>query len=460
MSNHHQLLVLGTGAVGQTVAYAGRKHGKTVAVVETQAPGGTCPNRGCDAKKPFVNAAALVHHARSLQAIGGGVTGELALDWPALVDFKRSFTDPVGELTTRDLVKAGITILSGRPTFIDARTVSVDGTSHTADQIVIATGQRPRTLDIPGGELTVDSDAFLELDDLPARVAFIGGGYIGMEFACVAAVADRHVTVLASREHVLDGFDADAVSTLEAGLKDLGAHGLHVVPQSRATSIQQTNDGLAVFADGPDPVAVVDLVVNATGRVASIDDLKPEAAGIPVTKAGIAVDQHLRSTGPHHVWAGGDVADNGRPSLIPTAAQDGRVIAHNLFAAAEDDLREQVLTPPASIAFTLPPIAAAGLTESEAREKHGDAITVTAGKLNTKKFFRMLGEQHAFYKLIFDPEGRLIGAHLTGPHAEEVINVFAVALGTHCNETQLCNATVTYPTVTAALQTAFRKADV
>jgi len=453
------LCVLGSGAVGQIVAYAGRKAGLSVTLIENAPPGGTCPNRGCDAKKPFVNAALMAHRVNALAAAGGGVA-PTTIDWAQIASFKKSFTDPVGRLTADDLRDAGVELRDATPGFIDAQTVEAGGHTVTADRFVIATGQRPRPLDVPGGELTVDSDAFLNLDDLPARVAFIGGGYIGMEFACAAAIAGREVTVITPGDHVLKGFDPDVVATLEAGLPGLGPHGVRVIHQRRVGSVTKGADGLTVHADDNEATALVtaDLVVNATGRVASIEGMNLAAAGVEASKRGVVVDAYLRSPGNPRVWAGGDVVDGKRPPLIPTAVDDGRTLKHNLFAAeSENAWRKRADTPPASVAFTTPAVAGVGMTESEARDAHGDGAQVITTDLSGKKYFRQLGQKHASCKLIFDADERLIGAHLAGESADEVINVFALALGQCCDGDGLCDATLTYPSVTAALQTAFRK---
>ncbi len=461
MQQHFELCVLGSGAVGQTVAYGGRKAGLSVAIVETQAPGGTCPNRGCDAKKPFVNAAGLMYRANHLALAGGGIA-PTTLDWAQIAAFKKSFTDPVGRLTTADLKRAGVELIAGGPRFTGPNTLVVDGRTLTADRLVIATGQRPRPLDVPGAGLTLDSDAFLDLDDLPPRVTFIGGGYVGMEFACAAAMAGRQVTVVATQDHVLAGFDPDIVATLEAALPTLGPHGVTVIPNRRAGSFSSTPDGITVHANDAAATALVtaDLVVNTTGRVASVDGLDLAAAGITAGPRGVEVDKHLRCPGNPRVWAGGDVADNGRPALIPTAVDDARVLAHNLFQAAGDaELQTRpVDKPQASVAFTLPAVAGVGLTEAQARRQHGPGLHVAQGNFATKKFFRELGQPHVAWKMIFAPDRRLLGAHLAVEGSDEVINLLALSLGQIPEDAALYHATLTYPSVSSAVQTAFRKA--
>jgi len=470
MTQNFDVCVLGSGAVGQTVAYAGRKAGLSVTVLETRAHGGTCPNRGCDAKKPYVNAAGLMHQVNSLQAVKGGIDAA-AIRWADIAAFKKTFTDPVGPLTAKDLKAQGIELIDGQPAFINESTLQIGDHQITAERFVIATGQRPRTLDIPGGELTINSDELLELDDLPPHVAFIGGGYIGMEFACAAAMAGHQVTVIATGPHALAGFDPDTVATMEAALPGLGKHGVKIIHNHRVDSIttapapapgSSASGALTVHANDAGATALVtaDLVINATGRVASIDGMNLEAAGIASSPRGVVVDGFLRCPGNPRIWAGGDVADNGRPPLIPTAVQDARVLAHNLFKAeSSNQFKPRPDGSLASVAFTVPAVAGAGLTEQEARDQHGDDnVHVFSGNLATKKFFRELGQTHASYKYIFDNDHRLLGAHYTGESADETINLLALALEQPGESHPLFNATLTYPSVSAALQTAYRKA--
>ena len=453
------LVVLGSGAVGQVVAYDGRKRRKSVLVVESGDFGGTCPNRGCDAKKPYVHAAAVLHAVQRLQAAGAGVVGGLRMDWSQTAAFKKAFTRVVDPATRGDLQKAGIQLHHGAAAFAGPDTLELDdGRRVRFGAAVVATGERPRPAGFPGGELAIDSDAFLGLDDLPQSVCFVGSGYIGMEFACAAAMAGREVAVVGSRAHPLDGFDVDAVEVLEASLPTLGPHGVRLVAGARVTRLQRRGDRVAVFTDGDAPAAVAHLVVNATGRVPSVEGPSLGAAGVETTPGGVVVDDTLRSPGNPRVWAGGDVAGTGRPALIPTAVADARLLVKNLAAAdAGEPLEALERVPPATVAFTIPTLASVGMTEAQAREAHGDGVLLSTGRLEGKKFYRQLGVEHAYYKLVFDPERRLLGAHLAGPESEEVINAFAVALHECCDEDRLCKGVLTYPTVTAAVQSAYRK---
>ena len=449
------LLVLGSGTVAQIVAYPAAKAGWSVVMVESTAFGGTCANRGCDAKKPLVNAAEALHRVRALR--DAGLVGELKLDWKQLMAFKRTFTDPVDAKTLDDLQGAGIRTVRGLPKFEDADTVRVgDDTFRPKRATLIATGQRPMHLDIPGAGHAIDSDAFLELDALPPRVALIGGGYISMEFAGAAAAAGAQVTVIQRGTYPLKQFDADAVKVVLAGMN---AHGIDVLTQRSASEIEKLDSGgfRIRFEEDTAPPVEADLVVAAPGRVPSIDGMDLDAAGIDFdAKAGICVDAHGRSTSHPRVWAGGDVAATERPALTPTAVVEGRLIADRLVRGVDRVLDAE--TPIPSAAFTIPTIAEVGLG-SDAAEAAGHAVEVVAGDASQWKMMRELGERHAYYRFVFDADTqKLLGATLVGPHVEEIINVFALAIRDGCDRNHFTSTIFAYPSYGFNLQNVVRKA--
>ena len=443
------VVVLGAGVAAQSVVYRLAEAGRSVAVVEAGPWGGTCATRGCSAKKPYVNAAMAVRSARQMQ--GRGVTGQLMLDWRALLEFKRTFTEPPKRDSPREMKEAGINTFEGAAKFVDPHTVQVGDQRLQGWQIVIAVGREPRPLEIPGSESTITSDGFLELAELPPRIVFVGGGYIAMEFAGVAAMAGADVTVIESAVYPLGPFDTDAVRTVLASFE---AVGVKVLTRREVVAVQRGDDGsLYVSCDDGRPPIACDLVVNATGRRPAITDMGLDQVGIAHGKQGVRVDEFLRSTSHPHLWAAGDVADNGRPPLTPTASEDGRVVAHNLLHGPG---QTQIRHPVASVAFTLPPITSAGDTESQAREKYSD-IEVLSGDLSTSEVYQQQGERFGYYKLIFCDRQVLRGVHLVGPDCPEVINLFALAIGQQCDKQSLCNATLGYPTLAFNLFSKFRE---
>ncbi len=390
-----------------------------------------------------------VRDARQMQ--GHGLDGELRLDWRALLEFKRKFTEPPKSDSPREMRDAGIATFDGAARFVDPHTVEVGGQRLRGEQIVIAAGREPRPLDIPGAEHTIDSDGFLELPYLPRRVVFVGGGYISMEFAGVAATAGVEVTVLESGVYPLKPFDQDAVRTVLASFEDLG---IKVLTRRKVAAVERAEDGSYRVSCGDDQAPVAcDLVVNATGRRPAVGGMNLDGVGIPHGRQGIAVNDYLQVRGFDHLWAAGDIADNGRAPLTPTASEDGRVVAHNLVHGPQ---RTQINSPVASVGFTLPPIASVGDTEAQARETYDD-VEVLAGDMSTMQHYRQQGERFATYKLVFCDRQILRGAHLVGPDCGEVINLFAMAINTGCDKDTLCNATLGYPTLAFNLFSKFRK---
>jgi glutathione reductase (NADPH) len=274
-----------------------------------------------------------------------------------------------------------------------------------------------------------------------------------MEFAGVAAAAGKQVTVIESSTYPLGPFDKDCVRTLLAAMQD---QGIDILTRRQVQAIEKTSSGFMIKTDSGQPTIEVDLVVAAVGRKPSVDKLNLEAGGVEHGKAGIKVDEHLRSVSNPRVFAGGDVADQGRPPLTPIASQDAGVLAHNLWAA-DDALREHSTSPIASVAFTCPPIASVGLLESEAREQHGD-IDIKAGDMSSWKLLREHGHDHGSYKLIFQADdGPLLGAHLVGYGVDEVINLFSLAICQKCSCDDLCKAALAYPTLGFNLHNLLRR---
>src|SRR5260370_19602049 len=222
--------------------------------------------------------------------------------WPDLIRFKRSFTDPVPEENEKSFEEAGTTALNGRAHFVDRTSVQVDGETLVGRRVVIATGARPATLGIQGEENLTTSTQFLELDELPRRIAFVGGGYIAFEFAHIAARAGAQVHILHRGSHPLEQFDADLVAMLVHATRELG---IEIRLQTEVTAVERTGDRLLVHtrAGGNDQVVEADLAVHAAGRVPDIDDLDLDAADIATNQMGITVNEYLQSVSNTAVYA-------------------------------------------------------------------------------------------------------------------------------------------------------------
>src|SRR5260370_1833793 len=222
MGERFDLIVSGTGAGGATAAYKCRKAGWEVAIIDSRPFGGTCALRGCDPKKVLVGAADLIDWIRRMEAKGVSAT-EAKIDWPSLMRFKKTFTDPVPENREKEYAKAGIAAFHGRTRFLDQTSLQVDHDTLSGRFILIAAGAKPATVGISGEPHLTTSDQFLELEQVPQRIISVGGGYISFEFAHVAARAGAQVQILHRLVRPLEGFEADLVEQVVEAMGELGS---------------------------------------------------------------------------------------------------------------------------------------------------------------------------------------------------------------------------------------------
>src|SRR5713101_5072787 len=434
------LIVIGTGAAGASAANACRSAGWNVAIVDSRPFGGTCALRGCDPKKVLVGATEVIE--RSRQMAGKGISSDaVKIDWPALMRFKRTFTQPVPADREQRFSEAGIAVFHGRARFTDKTTIQVGGDTLTGRFVLIAAGARPGTLRIPGEEHLTTSEKFLELDSLPPRILFVGGGYISLEFAHVSARSGAQVQILHRGARPLEKFDPDMVDRLVHATRELGI-ALHL--KTAVQKIEKSSAQFTVHAavDGVPRTFEADLVVHGAGRVPEIDDLDLETAGVLREKRGVCVNEFLQSVSNPNVYAAGDAAAKG-PPLTPVAAMEGEVVAANLL---NGNHRTPELDAVASIAYTLPPVAFVGLLEAAAKEK---GLKFRVNHQDTSEWYstRRLGAKYSAYKeLVEDETERILGAHLIGPHAEEQINLFTLAIQCGIRSSDIEKTLFAYPT--------------
>jgi len=357
--------------------------------------------------------------------------------------FKRTFTDAYPEDREASLRKQGVALFHGVARFTGRSTIAVGADILTATRgIVIASGARPATLGIEGEAHVATSDAFLDLDVLPRSIAFIGGGFISFEFAHIAARAGARVAILHRGSRPLEHFEPELVDALVERTRTLGVDvrlGLDV------TGVERVDGRYRVFGttSGEHVSIDADLVVHGAGRVPDLADLACPAGGVLCGERGVEVTPHLRSTSNPLVYAAGDCADSGGPPLTPVAGYEGRVVAANLLDAAGATADYRVVP---SVVFTLPPLAAVGLTEARARAA-GLRFSVKSGDTSSWYSSRRLGEDTSGFKVLVDDDSsRVVGAHLLGPHADEVVNVFAVAMRAGMKADELKQTIWAYPT--------------
>jgi glutathione reductase (NADPH) len=436
--------VLGTGSAAQTVAYAGREASRSVAVIDSRPFGGTCQLRGCDPKKVLVGVSELVDWSHRMQGKGGSPPA-MSINWPDLIRFKRSFTDPAPGQNEQGFEQAGIIARHGRARFVDRTSLQVEGETLVGRHVVIATGARHATLGIRGEEHLTTSTQFLELDELPRRITFVGGGYIAFEFAHIAARAGAHVQVLHRGSRPLKQFDPDLVAMLVQATVDLG---VEVRLQTQVTAIEPRADRLLVHARASEQEQMLeaDMVVHAAGRVPEIDDLDLKVAGVERKEDGVSVNEYLQSVSNPAVYAAGDAVASGGFPLTPVAGMQGGIVATNLL---EGNHKTPNYAGIPSVVFTTPPLARVGLSEEAA---HSAGLRFATHHEDTSGWYtsRRVASPHTGFKtLVEEGTGRILGAHLLGPHAEEVINPFALAIRTGLRANDLKEMVFAYPTSTS-----------
>src|SRR5581483_9909495 len=362
------------------------------------------------------------------------------IDWPALMQFKRTFTQPVPADREQQFTKAGIAVFHGRARFADETTIQVGNDTLIGRYFLIAAGAWPTTLHIPGEEHLTTSDKFLELDRLPPRILFVGGGYISLEFAHISARTGAQIQILHRGARPLERFDPDMVARLVKATEELG---VTVRLNTAVQKIEKNSGHFTVHAsvNGVSQSFEADLVVHGAGRVPEIDDMDLKTGKVEHTKRGVTVNDYLQSVSNPNIYAAGDAAAKG-PPLTPVAAIEGEVVAANLL---KGNHRTPDLAAVASIAYTIPPVAAVGLLEATAKEK---GLKFRVNHQDTSDWYssRRIGARYSAFKVLIEDESeRILGAHLIGPHAEEQINLFTLAIRSGIRASDIEQTLFAYP---------------
>ncbi|MDO3412516.1 NAD(P)/FAD-dependent oxidoreductase [Saccharibacillus sp. CPCC 101409] len=440
------LIVLGTGSAGQSVASACRKEGWSVAIVDPRPFGGTCSQRGCDPKRVLAGAAEIIARSRNLK--GKGIKSENAIDWAELMAFKNTFTRGIPESTEEKFEKEDIRYFHGTASFAGRQSIQVGEHTLTGGKVLIATGAKPAPLSIQGEELLLRSDDFLDLEILPEKIVLIGGGYISYEFAHIAAEAGSEVHLVHNNDKPLKNFDPDLVEALTEALKETGVI-FHLNTETK--SIARTGNGyvLEVEENGRPLRIECGAAVHGAGRVPNIDELDLQKGGVDADKKGIKVDDHLRSLSNPDVYAAGDVSGSPGLPLTPIAGLEAKAVAANL-------LKEGSATPnytaTPSIVFTYPMLASVGMTEQQARES-GKNIKVNFSDMSDWYTYKRSNDRPSMAKVILDAsDGTILGAHVLNGEAEHLINYFTIAMRHGLKAEQLSDTLFAYPTEASDIQ--------
>ena len=446
------LIVIGTGTAASTTAHECSSLGWKVAIIDSLPFGGTCALRGCDPKKVLVEAVKVVDSAQRHENKGILGSDKVHIKWSDLIHFKKTFTEPFPKHREEGYKKAGIVPFHGHARFIGPNAVKVKGDEKgnnnnniflNGKKILVATGSKPMQLNIPGSANIITSDRFLEFgeDRLPNRIVFVGGGYISFEFAHIAAHAGAKVTILHRGKQPLEHFDPDLVNMLVQRSRDIGID-IHL--QSAVEKINKSSDDGGSYAVHYSNSSVVsnnnnnnnnqkkitkriecDMVVHGAGRIPNTDGLDLAAAGVEHTMQGIKVNEYLQSVSNPSIYAAGDVAASGGLPLTPVATYEGSLVATNLIKG--NVLKSNYSGLP-SVVFTIPPLASVGMQENEAKEA-GFRFRIKYENTASWASSRRVGETCSGFKVLIEQDNnRILGAHILGPHAEEVINIFSMAI--------------------------------
>ena len=446
MTDHYELLVIGGGSGGLAHAQRAAEYGVKAAAIESGRLGGTCVNVGCVPKKVMWYAANQTHQMHHAADYGFDVE-QKGFDWTTLKRNRDAYVKRLNGIYENNLDKRGVDYISGWASFVDANTVEVGDRRITADNIVIATGGRPMVPDIPGAEYGITSDDFFELEEQPKRVLIAGSGYIAVELGGVFNALGSETHIVVRKDGIVRSFDNMLGEELMQAMRQAGVSiDTGVIP----SAVEKTDEGLVVTADDGRTFGPVDCVLWAIGRSPNIEGLNLEAAGVETDDEGfIPVDKYQMTNVPH-IAALGDVT--GAIALTPVAIAAGRRLADRLYNGMEGRHLEYHTI--ATVIFSHPPMGTVGLTEAEARVKYRDDIKVYRSSFIGMYYALGQDKERTVMKLITaGPEEKIVGCHIIGDGADEMMQGFAVAIRMGATKKDFDDTVAIHPTSAEELVT-------
>ena len=433
----YDLFVIGAGSGGVRASRIAASLGARVAVAESHRAGGTCVIRGCVPKKLLVYAAHFHEDFEDARGYGWTVP-EATFSWPALIEAKNREIARLEGIYEKLLASAGVTLMHGRATLADAHTVELNGKRITAKYLLIATGGWPVKPDIPGAELGITSNEAFELKELPRRVLMVGGGYIAVEFAGIFKGLGAEVTLSYRGEEILRGFDDDVRKHLRT---EMEAKGIKVLREHQLAAIERDGGALRVRAGNGAPDLTVDAVMFATGRTPNTANLGLPQAGVTLDAGGtVVVDQYSR-TSVDNIYAVGDLTN--RVQLTPVAIREGQAVAQTLFGARPVSVTHNNIP---SAVFSQPPVGTVGDTESQAIAKYGK-VEVYQSTFRPMKHTLSGRSEKTYMKLLVDAASqKVVGAHMVGPDAPEIIQGIGIAVVAGLTKQQFDETVGIHPT--------------
>lgn len=436
----YDLLIIGAGTAGMAAAKKAADYGVKVGIIEKEAVGGTCLNRGCTPKKLMVYAADFALQ-EPLASSYGWQKCNRQLDWSKLMQNIHQRLNTINNSFKDTLKEKGIDLISGEARFVDRNTVKVGDRTLGADKILIAVGGHPIKPDFPGKELAITSRQMFQLSKVPQKIAIVGGGYIGVEFSSMMNAFGAEVVLMDTSELILSGFDRDLQENVLQGLSD---RGIKFIANTTAEKIEREGDRLKLYLDNQQAI-VADKVLLATGRAPSTKSLDLNRAGVTTGDKGeIEVDEYLRTQNPN-IYAIGDCID--RVPLTPVAKAEALAVIETIYGKKPQCIDYTYVT---SAVFARPEAATVGMDEASAREKYGEDVKCYRNRV-TPMFYSLADEadrERAFIKLVTVGESeKIVGAHMVGEHAANLIQCLGVAIGKGITKQDLDNSFGIHPTV-------------
>jgi glutathione reductase (NADPH) len=440
------LITLGGGSGGLACAQRAAEHGAKVAVIESHRLGGTCVNVGCVPKKVMWNAAGVALSLADAGDYGFGVSVS-GNDWPVLKRKRDAYVLRLNGIYARNLEAKGVAYVRGAARFLDKSTVEVNGERLSARHIVIATGGRPIVPELPGADHGITSDGFFSLERRPARVAIAGSGYVACELAGAFHALGSEVELFIRKDHLLTSFDVMLGKSLMREMRDQGLviHE-HVVP---AGVHERSGLKILTAADGRE-FPGFDCLLWAVGRTANVAGLDLTKAGVAVDDCGYVVTDGFQNTNVAGIYALGDVT--GRAALTPVAIAAGRRLSDRVFGGKTGSRLEYGMIP--TVVFTHPPIGTVGASEAEARAQYGDGVKVYIADFTPMYHALTARKTHTDMKLVcVGPEQRIVGCHVIGTGADEMLQGFAVAIRMGATKRDFDDTVAIHPTSAEELVT-------
>jgi glutathione-disulfide reductase len=417
----YDLIVIGAGSGGLAAAEEAAGYGQKVALIEGKKIGGTCVNNGCVPKKVMWYAANLAHATKDANDFGIS-TQRGKTNWQRLVTGREQYISGINSYWNDYVHQSGIDSIAGYARFVDSHTIEVEGKHYSAPHIVIATGGQPIVPPIPGAELGITSDGFFQLSQQPQRVAVIGGGYIGVELSGVLSALGSEVSIIALEDRLMERFDPMISDVLT---REMQQQGIHIHCRFQVNALEQDEEGINVISKNGEILPGYDTVIWAVGRSANTRSLNLSAAGIDSMHNGMIMVDEFENTNVPGIYAIGDIT--GKVALTPVAIAAGRKLAQRLFNGQANSKVDYENIP--SVVFSHPPIGVIGMTEAQAREQYANEVTVYQSEFTPMRYaLSEHGVTTAMKLVCAGQQEKVVGIHIIGDNADEMLQGFAVAV--------------------------------